>query len=125
MNTDFQRIVELMDAYFDMLHHSSVDALRQVFHPAALYATADESAFLHRSMDEYAAVLAARTAPASRGELRRDHIDAIELVGSNTALVRARCSIGARDFVDLLTLVRIAGRWQIIAKVFHIIEARS
>lgn len=67
-------------------------------------------------------MLAAREAPAARGEARRDYIDAIEVAGENTAFVRARCSIGPRDFVDFLTLLQVDGRWQIIAKVFQIIE---
>jgi hypothetical protein len=67
-------------------------------------------------------VVAARQSPASRGERRRDQIDALDLAGENTAVARVRCSIGARDFVDFLTLVRTEGRWRIIAKVFPIIE---
>jgi hypothetical protein len=73
-------------------------------------------------MEESVPVVAARQSPASRGEARRDHIDTIELAGDSTAFARVRCSIGSRDFVDFLTLVRTDGRWQIIAKVFQIIE---
>jgi hypothetical protein len=69
--------------------------------------------------------MAARQSPASRGEPRRDHVDAIELACDNTALARMRCSIGSRDFVDFLTLVRTDGTWRIIAKVFQIIERGS
>ena len=36
-----------------------------------------------------------------------------------TALARVECSIGPKHFTDLLTLVHVGGRWQIIAKVFH------
>ena len=73
-------------------------------------------------MEEYVPVVAARQSPASRGEERRDHIDAIDLAGENTALARVRCSIGTRDFVDFLTLVRVEDEWRIIAKVFQIVE---
>lgn len=118
----FEAIGVLLQDYFDALHFCDVARLERVFHPAAIYATADEVPFLHRSMAEYFPVVAARESPASRGEIRRDHIDAIELVGENTAAARVRCSIGKRDFVDLLTLVRIQGEWRIIAKVFHISE---
>jgi hypothetical protein len=76
-------------------------------------------------MEEYVPAVAARQSPASRGEPRRDHVDAIELAGDNTALARMRCSIGSRDFVDFLTLVRTDGTWRIIAKVFQIIERGS
>jgi hypothetical protein len=76
-------------------------------------------------MAEYVPVIAARQSPASRNEPRRDYIDAIELAGENTAFARVRCSIGSRDFVDFLVLVRVEGRWQIISKVFQIIERQS
>jgi hypothetical protein len=73
-------------------------------------------------MEKYVPVVAARQSPASRGELRRDHIDAIDLAGENTAFARVRCSIGTRDFVDFLTLVGTEAGWQIMAKVFQIID---
>jgi hypothetical protein len=76
-------------------------------------------------MEEYVPVVAARQSPASRNEPRRDYIDAIEVAGENTAFARVRCSIGSRDFVDFLTLVRTDGAWRIIAKVFQIIERKS
>ncbi len=122
MSDAFQPIDALLQDYFDALYHCDVARLERVFHPAAIYATADETPFLHRTMDVYFPIVAARESPASRGEERRDHIDAIELAGDNTALARVRCSIGARDFVDLLTLVRVEGEWRIIAKIFQIIE---
>jgi len=34
-------------------------------------------------------------------------------------LAKLRCSIRPKNFVDLLTLIRVEGRWQVIAKVFH------
>jgi Putative lumazine-binding len=98
----------------------------EVVHPKRpSIATNDETPLLYRTMAEYVPAMAARQSPASRGEPRRDHVDAIELAGDNTALARVRCSIGSRDFVDFLTLVRTDGTWRIIAKVFQIIERGS
>ncbi len=118
----YDEIVRVLQDYFDGLYECDVEKLGRVFHPRAIYATADETPFLYRTMDEYLPVVAARQSPASRGEERRDHIDSIDVAGENTALARVRCSIGARDFVDLLTFVRVDGAWRIIAKVFQIIE---
>lgn len=122
MSRPFEAITSVLVTYLDGLYHCDVDRLRRVFHPRAIYATADEQPLLYRTLDEYLSVVAARESPASRGERRRDRIDAIELAGENTALARVRCSIGARDFVDFLSLVRTDAGWQIIAKVFHIQE---
>lgn len=122
MTSAFSEITAVLQTYFDALYYCDVERLQRVFHPRAIYATADETPLLYRTMEEYVPVVAARQSPASRNEVRRDHIDAIDLAGENTATARVRCSIGQRDFVDFLTLVRSDGRWQIIAKVFQIIE---
>jgi len=115
-------VEDVVQTYFDGLFFADVDRLASVFHPRAVYATADETPALIRSMDEYFRVVAARQSPASRNESRRDHVDSVEFAGPNTALARVRCSIADRDFVDLLTLIRVNDRWQIIAKVFQISE---
>ena len=125
MSVAFREIPLVLTDYFDALYFCDTDRLQKVFHPKAIYASADESPLLYRTMAEYVPFVAARQSPASLGEARRDWIDAIELAGENTALARVRCSIGSRDFVDFLTLVRTDGVWRIIAKVFQIIERRS
>ena len=122
MTQAFHEVSAVLQDYFDALYFCDTGILQRVFHPKAIYATADETPLLYRTMEEYVPVVAARQSPASRGEPRRDHIDAIELAGDNTAFARVRCSIGQRDFVDFLTLVRSEGQWRIIAKVFQIIE---
>jgi len=122
MTAAFEAIPRVLADYFDALYYCDVEKLRRVFHPKSLYASADERPFLYRTLDEYLAVVAARQSPASRGEPRHDYIDAIDVAGENSAVARVRCSIGTRDFVDFLTLVREDGRWRILSKVFHIIE---
>jgi Putative lumazine-binding len=110
---------DLLDRYFDGLYRSDAELLAAVFHPAAVYATATDGALTRLSMPEYLPVVAARESPATRGEARTDTIESIAFAGPVTALARVRCSIGTRRFTDLLSLVRVDGRWQIIAKVFH------
>jgi Putative lumazine-binding len=121
MTPSFTDISRVLQDYFDGLYHCDTELLARVFHPRAVYATGDETPALIRSMDEYFPVVASRVSPASQGQARRDVIEAIEVAGENTAFARVRCSIGARDFVDFLTLIREDGAWRIIAKVFQII----
>lgn len=112
-------VEELIRRYFDALYDSDSASLGSVMHERAIYATADEQPVLIRDMGEYLPIVAARESPRSRGEPRRDVIETIDFVGANTAFARVRCSIGNRDFVDLLSIIRTEGRWSIIAKVFH------
>jgi len=120
--SEFAAVTGVIETYFDGLYHADTDRLSIAFHPKAIYATADEVPLLYRTMDEYFRVVETRESPALRAEPRRDRIDAIEFAGDNTAFARVRCSIGTRDFIDFLTLVRTDGAWRIIAKVFHVTE---
>ena len=119
---EFAAVTGVLETYFDGLYHADIERLGIAFHPKAIYATADETPLLHRTMDEYFPVVAKRVSPASRDESRRDVIESIEFAGENTAFARVRCSIGTKDFIDFLTLVRTDGAWRIMAKIFQITE---
>ena len=123
--SEFDAVTGVLETYFDGLYHADIDRLTIAFHPKAIYATADEIPLLYRTMDEYFQVVEKRESPASRAEPRRDVINAIEFAGENTAFARVCCSIGSRDFIDFLTLVRTNGRWQILAKIFQITEREN
>jgi hypothetical protein len=119
MNTQFDAISTVLQNYFDGLHHSDTQILRQVFHSAAIYACATDGTLLTLCMDEYFTIVDQRPSPASRGDARTDRIISIEFAGPVTAVARVECSIKPKHFTDLLTLIFIDGRWQIISKVFH------
>jgi hypothetical protein len=112
-------VAGVIGTYLDGLYHSDTDRLRRVFHPTARYVTASDNTLLTLSMDEYLPIVDARASPASKGEARRDRIVGIEFAGPVTAFARVECAIAPRSFTDLLTLVLIDGRWQIVSKVFH------
>jgi hypothetical protein len=116
---DYAALVEVLRDYFDGLYFCDTKRLAMVFHPQATYANATEGTLLKLGMDEYFPIVAKREPPASRNETRRDRIISIEFAGPVTALARVECAIGPKFFTDLLTFVKLDGRWQIIAKVFH------
>ena len=119
MDERFATVVDVLGTYFDGLHHSDTDRLRRVFHPSARYVTATDGTLLSLSMDEYLPIVDARPSPAGKGEARRDRVIAVEFAGPVTAFARVECTIAPKSFVDLLTLVLVEGRWQIVSKVFH------
>lgn len=122
MNAHLSRygdVVAVLNDYFDGLRHSDTHRLRRVFHEQAVYATASHGEPLVLRMDEYLPIVDARPSPASKGEVATDEIVSIEFVGPATALAKLRCSIQPRSFLDVLTLIHVDGRWQVIAKVFH------
>ena len=116
---DFAAIHAVLELYLDGLYHSDTKRLAQVFHPQALYATAVGEQPIFWRMHEYFPVVDARPAPAASGQPRTDRVLSVELVGPVTALARLQCSIVPKHFIDLLTLLWLDGRWQIVSKVFH------
>ncbi len=129
MSTDllapFDTVAAVLQRYFDGLHHSDSGRLRTVFHPSALYATATGGSLTALSMDAYFPIVDARPSPASRHETRADRILRIEFHGPVMALALVACAIGPKHFTDLLTLLWIDARWQIISKVFHYEPAQA
>ena len=112
-------VLTILQSYFDGLYHGDLDALREVFHPGAIYVCATEDHLTYLTMQEYFPIVASRTPPAANSEQRRDAIETISFAGQKTAFARVRCSIGKRHFTDFLTLIHSEVRWQIISKVFH------
>lgn len=121
----YSEIVEVLQLYLDGLRHSDTKRLGRAFHPDAHYVCAVEDPLLHLSMDEYFPIVDRRPSPESKGEARRDRIVSIELAGPATAFARLECAIEPKHFTDLLTLIHVDGRWQIISKVFHYDVVRS
>ena len=119
MTNHFSAIVDLLQTYLDGLYYSDTSKLRQVLHPQARYICATEDDIVNLSMEEYFPIVDKRPAPASRGEARHDRIVSIEFAGPKTAVARVNCAIGPKHFTDLLTLILVEEKWQIISKVFH------
>lgn len=117
--TDYSAIVEVLKDYYDALYRCDSALLAQVFHPSAQYFTASSGELLHLDMDTYFPIVEQRISPKSAGESYGFLIDSIEFVGDVTALARMRSSLFAKDYIDLLALIKIDGKWQIISKVFH------
>lgn len=117
--TQFAELAEVLAGYFDGLHHSDTQRLARVFHPQAHYFSATTGTLLHLDMHEYFPVVDRRPSPASQGHERTDRVLSIEFAGPVTAFARVECAIPPRYFIDLLTLVKLEGRWQIVSKVFH------
>ena len=119
MKEPFKQIVAVLQDYLDGLYFSDTQRLRRVFHPSAIYACATGGSLLTLTMAEYFPIVDQRPSPASKNGTRQDRILSIEFAGPVTALARVECAIEPKYFTDLLTLVCVDGRWQIIAKVFH------
>lgn len=118
-------IEDIVRHYLDGLYRCDTGFLARVFHPQALYATAAGDVPVIMDMPSYLPVVARRDPPARSGDERRERIVSIDVVGPSTAFVKLECRFFQKDYVDFLTLIRVDGRWQIIAKVFHFTPVRE
>lgn len=116
---DRTAVEHLLGRYFDALYHGDARALGEVLHPTAIYATATSGELLRLSMADYLPLVAARSKPSEAGEIRSEEIVSIDLVGGTMGLAKVRCALFGRDYVDLLSLLKVDGRWWVLAKVFH------
>lgn len=116
---EYVAIVDLLKRYYDALYRCDTALLATVFHASSHYFTASNGELLHLDMQSYFPIVEQRTSPESSGESYAFSIDSIELAGSVTAIARMQCSMLGKDFIDLLTLIKLEGEWKIIAKVFH------
>jgi hypothetical protein len=91
-----------------------------LFHPSALYGFVEGEQLRRLDMPTYLPLVALRPSPAAAGRTRDDRVLALDFAGPTTALARVECNIVGKHFVDFLSLLRIEGRWQIVAKVFHV-----
>jgi hypothetical protein len=111
-------IAAVLQQYFDGWHEADAEKLQQAFHPAChLYCVLNDT-LDDDGMEKVYASVRARTSPKSRGEARHDRILAIEISSETLAMARVRLSIGSKLFTDNLSLLKIGGRWRIVAKVF-------
>lgn len=123
MGFEYLAIVEVLKQYYDALYRCDIDLLAQVFHPSAHYFTASSGELLHLDMDTYFPIVEQRISPESSGELYGFSIDSIQFVGEVTAFACMRSSLFSKDFIDLLALIKIDEKWQIISKVFHYVAS--
>jgi len=119
MEAKVNAINNVLSKYFDGLYNSDTSLLAEAFHSRAHYVCATDGTLLYRNMCEYFSIVDKRPSPDSLDETRTDRILSIAFAGPVTASARVECSIGEKLFTDLLTLVFVDNKWQIISKVFH------
>ncbi len=118
-------ISQLMEAYFHGLHHADSNTLRGVFDVRLTYVGATAGDETHLDLEAYMAVIDAREAPASLGDVLDADVLEITAPNDRMAHVTARIAMLGREYLDFLTLVRAEAGWRIISKVFTYTERKT
>jgi len=112
-------ITALLGDYFDGLYDGDLEKFARVFHPDSHLYSTDGAAITDMSRAQYFELIGSRDSSRSQGLKRHDRIVSIHKSGPDTAHAVVNCAIPPRYFTDYLTLLKLDGRWQIVAKSFR------
>jgi hypothetical protein len=108
-----------LQTYFDGLYEGDPAKLGAAFHPFAhLYAVGADGKATDTPREDWLKMVGSRPSAKSKGDERRDRIVSIDFNGPNAAFAKVECQLPPRYFTDYLTLLKIEGRWQVIAKAY-------
>ena len=105
--------------YFDALYDGDVARFREIFHPSCRLWAVTAGEVVSFDYEPYMARVAGRPSSASRGDAREDEILSLTVASPTTAHARVRDCYLPAHFVDELCLLKVAGRWRIVAKTWH------
>lgn len=125
MQAVFQEVADVLELYFDGLYEGDTQKLRRVFAPGAKLFSGTGGEFVEIGLDDYMDIVAGRPAPASRGHLRFDRIESMDIAGDSAVVVKVECAVPPKYFTDLLTMVKRDGRWRIVNKAYHFVEGED
>lgn len=116
---DEQDVRAVIAGYFEALYHGDVAGFRKVLHPQARLFSAADGSMINLDVETYMGMVASRPSSASRNDPREDEIVTVTVASPTTAHACVKDMYLPKRFVNELTFIKIEGRWQIIAKVWH------
>ena len=112
-------IQSFLKEYFDVLQSQDIVQFDRVFHRGCVLYSAQDGAVVVRPFDEYRKMVQGRESPQSRGFARADQILMIDVLSPDMALAKVRLRLFDNIMEDYLNLLRVDGKWTIVAKLFH------
>jgi hypothetical protein len=110
-------VLDLTEKYLRGIYEGDIASLRDVFHPSARVEDLATGDFRSRSADEYIDGVASRQSPKAAGEPFTMTPMSIDVLG-NMATVTADVRFLGHHYINVLSLLRIDGRWFIAHKLF-------
>ena len=120
MQSDVAAVEKVLQLYFDGLYEGDTAKLGEVFHAAShLYSVDSEGKAADMPRGDWFTAVAGRPSGKAKSSARADRIVSIDFSGPGTAFAKVECQLPPRYFTDYLTLLKVDGKWQVIAKAFH------
>lgn len=117
-DADLAAIEATVQTYLDALHAGDADRLASVFLPTSALTQVMDGTVRVTPRDAWLDLVRSRPSPAAQGLPRHDRILMLDRIGPTLASAKVQCAIPPRFFVDVLSLLKVEGRWQVAQKVF-------
>jgi hypothetical protein len=114
---DLTSIADVLQRYFDGIHHGDVALLEPVFHADARLMGEVNGQQYQKHRDEYLEIVRNRPAPASLGAPFQMRITSVD-VTRHTAVAKLVTPVNMTGYVDYLALQKIGGTWVVVHKLF-------
>jgi len=116
MVTDEIRV--FLNDYFDVLQNQDMTLFDRVFHAdCVLYSTQDGQTVV-RPYKVYRDMVQGRASPESVKAPRQDTILMLDVLSDEMALAKVQLRLFDNIMVDYLNLMKVQGRWTVVAKHF-------
>ena len=117
MDADFRALLAIAQTYFDAAYEMDADKFASLFHHSSSVTKVGEDGNVSVTPVElWLAAVRDMQAPKHLGLERRDQILSVDVV-RELALLKLKLRIPPRDFTDMLSCLKVDGRWQIVQKV--------
>lgn len=117
MDPDLRDLLIIAQTYFDAAYDMDADKFATVLHPASsVTKVGADGALVVTPIASWLSVVRTLTSPKQRGDARADEILSIH-VARDLALLQVRLRVAPHGFTDLLSCLKVDGRWQIVQKV--------
>ncbi len=120
MSQDADEIRAVVTAYLEGMIYGDADQLARAFHPRAVAFGRYHGQLEYETRDQFLRSWPGM-GPLPRGTPYAAEVISTDIIG-DIATVKLTDTCFGDDFTDCLMLVREMGRWQIMAKAFHVHE---
>lgn len=118
---DRERLLDLLQRYFDGLYRANADELRCIFHPQARLYGEVKGQVLLRELESYLQLMAGRTSPMQKGEEQRMKVLSLQLHGA-IALATVQVEMLGFNYINQLSLLKQDEHWFIVSKLYTHLE---
>jgi len=111
--SDLSAIEDILQRYFDGLHHGDVAKLKSIFHPDAWL----KAPGVRRPLTQWLKDVAARLTPAELNKPYNFKILIIDVV-QDQAMAKLHCPLFDFNYIDFIGLLKEEGKWLIVSKMY-------